>query len=165
MKKIDSLNQVAEFHKTFNAPILETPQIPSEQRCQLRVDLLQEELDELSQALKDKDLVEVADALCDIQYVLSGAVLEFGLGDKFIDLFNEVQRSNMSKACNTQQEAIMTLSHYKKKDGTEGYYKEINGKWLVYRTSDDKVLKSINYSPADLIYQLKRYLDTNLYKL
>jgi predicted HAD superfamily Cof-like phosphohydrolase len=162
MKKIDALNQVAEFHKTFNAPILETPQIPSEQRCQLRVDLLQEELDELSQALKDKDLVEVADALCDIQYVLSGAVLEFGLGDKFIDLFNEVQRSNMSKACNTQQEAIMTLSHYKKKDGTEGYYKEINGKWLVYRKSDDKVLKSINYSPADLIYQLKRYLDTNL---
>ena len=165
MKKIDALNQVAEFHKTFNAPILETPQIPSEQRCQLRVDLLQEELDELVQSIKDKDLVEIADALCDIQYVLSGAVLEFGLGDKFIDLFNEVQRSNMSKACNTQQEAIMTLSHYKKKDGTEGYYKEINGKWLVYRTSDDKVLKSINYSPADLIYQLKRYLDVNLYNL
>jgi predicted HAD superfamily Cof-like phosphohydrolase len=165
MKKIDALNQVAEFHKTFKVPILETPQIPSEQRCQLRVNLLQEELDELAQALKDKDLVEVADALCDIQYVLSGAVLEFGLGDKFIDLFNEVQRSNMSKACNTQQEAIMTLSHYKKKDGTEGYYKEINGKWLVYRTSDDKVLKSINYSPADLIYQLKKYLDVNLYTL
>ena len=165
MKKIDALNQVAEFHKTFNAPILETPQIPSKERCQLRVDLLQEELDELVQSIKDKDLVEIADALCDIQYVLSGAVLEFGLGDKFIDLFNEVQRSNMSKACNTQQEAIMTLSHYKKKDGTEGYYKEINGKWLVYRTSDDKVLKSINYSPADLIYQLKRYLDVNLYNL
>lgn len=165
MKKIDALNQVAEFHKTFNAPILETPQIPSEQRCQLRVDLLQEELDELVQSIKDKDLVEIADALCDIQYVLSGAVLEFGLGENFVDLFNEVQRSNMSKACNTQQEAIMTLSHYKKKDGTEGYYKEVNGKWLVYRTSDDKVLKSINYSPADLIYQLKRYLDVNLYKL
>ena len=165
MKKIDALNQVAEFHKTFNAPILETPQIPSEQRCQLRVDLLQEELDELVQSIKDKDLVEIADALCDIQYVLSGAVLEFGLGENFVDLFNEVQRSNMSKACNTQQEAIMTLSHYKKKDGTEGYYKEVNGKWLVYRTSDDKVLKSINYSPADLIYQLKRYLDVNLYNL
>ena len=138
MKKIDALNQVAEFHKTFNAPILETPQIPSEQRCQLRVDLLQEELDELVQSIKDKDLVEIADALCDIQYVLSGAVLEFGLGENFVDLFNEVQRSNMSKACNTQQEAIMTLSHYKKKDGTEGYYKEVNGKWLVYRTSDDR---------------------------
>jgi len=150
MEKINSLNQVSEFHKTFNAPVLETPQIPSDQRCELRVSLLQEELDELSQAIKDGDLVEIADALCDLQYVLSGAVLEFGLGDKFVELFNEVQRSNMSKACNTQQEALMTLSHYKQKDGTEGYYKENNGKWLVYRASDDKVLKSINYSPAEL---------------
>ena len=150
MEQINSLNQVADFHRTFNAPILETPQIPSEQRCELRVNLLQEELNELSQAIKDNDLVEIADALCDIQYVLSGAVLEFGLGEKFVELFNEVQRSNMSKACDTQQEALITLSHYKKKDGTEGYYKEINGKWLVYRASDDKVLKSINYSPANL---------------
>ena len=150
MEQINSLNQVADFHTTFNAPILDTPQIPSEQRCELRVNLLQEELNELSQAIKDNDLVEITDALCDIQYVLSGAVLEFGLGDKFVELFNEVQRSNMSKACDTQQEALMTLSHYKKKDGTEGYYKKINGKWLVYRVSDDKVLKSINYSPANL---------------
>ena len=150
MEQINSLNQVADFHRTFNAPILDTPQIPSEQRCELRVSLLQEELNELSQAIKDNDLVEITDALCDIQYVLSGAVLEFGLGDKFVELFNEVQRSNMSKACDTQQEALITLSHYKKKDGTEGYYKEINGKWLVYRASDDKVLKSINYSPANL---------------
>jgi predicted HAD superfamily Cof-like phosphohydrolase len=150
MEQINSLNQVADFHRTFNAPILDTPQIPSEQRCELRVNLLQEELNELSQAIKDNNLVEIADALCDIQYVLSGAVLEFGLGEKFVELFNEVQRSNMSKACDTQQEALMTLSHYKKKDGTEGYYKKINGKWLVYRVSDDKVLKSINYSPAEL---------------
>ena len=150
MEQINSLNQVADFHRTFNAPILDTPQIPSEQRCELRVNLLQEELNELSQAIKDNDLVEITDALCDIQYVLSGAVLEFGLGDKFVELFNEVQRSNMSKACDTQQEALMTLSHYKKKDGTEGYYKKINGKFLVYRASDDKVLKSINYSPANL---------------
>jgi predicted HAD superfamily Cof-like phosphohydrolase len=150
MEQINSLNQVADFHRTFNAPILDTPQIPSEQRCELRVNLLQEELNELSQAIKDNDIVEIADALADLQYVLSGAVLEFGLGEKFVELFNEVQRSNMSKACDTQQEALMTLSHYKKKDGTEGYYKKINGKWLVYRASDDKVLKSINYSPAEL---------------
>jgi predicted HAD superfamily Cof-like phosphohydrolase len=150
MEKIDSLNQVAEFHRTFNAPILDTPQIPSEQRCQLRVSLLQEELDELAQALKDKDIVEVADALCDIQYVLSGAVLEFGLGDKFVDLFNEVQRSNMSKACSTEEEAQMTLEHYKQKDGTEGYYKQVGDKWVTYRNGDDKVLKSVGYSPANI---------------
>lgn len=150
MNKIDSLNQVAEFHKTFNLPILETPQMPSKQRCELRVNLLQEELNELKEAIENGDIVEVADALADLQYVLSGTVLEFGLGDKFVDLFNEVQRSNMSKACKTMQEALATLSHYKKKDGTEGYYKEVNGNWIVYRNGDDKVLKSINYSEANL---------------
>ena len=150
MEQINSLNQVADFHRTFNAPILDTPQIPSDQRCQLRVSLLQEELNELSQAIKDKDIVEIADALCDIQYVLSGAVLEFGLGDKFVDLFNEVQRSNMSKACSTEQEAQMTLEHYKQKDGTEGYYKQVGDKWVTYRNGDDKVLKSVGYSPANI---------------
>lgn len=150
MKKIDALNQVAEFHKTFNAPILETPQIPSKDRCDLRVSLLQEELNELSEAINNNDLVEVADALADIQYVLTGAVLEFGLGEKFVELFDEVQRSNMSKACVSIQEAIATLSHYKKRDETEGYYKELNGKWIVYRNGDDKILKSVGYSPASL---------------
>jgi predicted HAD superfamily Cof-like phosphohydrolase len=144
------LKDVSEFHKTFGAPILDTPQIPSKERCELRVSLLQEELNELKEAIEKGDVVEVADALADIQYVLSGAVLEFGLGEKFDTLFDEVQRSNMSKACTSQQEAIETLLHYKQKDGTEGFYKEVDGKWLVYRTVDNKVLKSINYSPANL---------------
>jgi predicted HAD superfamily Cof-like phosphohydrolase len=150
MEQINSLNQVADFHKTFNAPILNEPQIPSQQRCELRVSLLQEELNELKEAIENNDLVEIADALADLQYVLSGAVLEFGLGEKFVDLFNEVQRSNMSKACNSELEAQATIEHYKQKDGTKGYYKENNGKWLVYREEDDKVLKSVKYSPAEL---------------
>jgi predicted HAD superfamily Cof-like phosphohydrolase len=141
---------VEEFHKTFNAPILETPQIPSKERCELRVSLLQEELDELKKAIDDNNLVEITDAICDLQYVLSGAILEFGLGNKFNELFNEVQRSNMSKACDSEREALETLLFYKHKDGTEGYYKEVEGKWLVYRSQDNKVLKSINYSPANL---------------
>lgn len=149
MEKIDSLNQVAEFHKTFNAPILDTPQIPSAERCQLRVDLLQEELDELKKAIADNNIVEVADALCDLQYVLSGAVLEFGLGKKFVELFNEVQRSNMSKACSTQEEAEQTIAFYKAK-GVEAYSEISGDKINVHRVADDKVLKSVNYSPADL---------------
>lgn len=150
MQKIDPLNQVAEFHKTFKHPVLEEPTIPSPQRCALRVSLIAEELKELEEAIEQDDLVEVADALCDIQYVLAGAILEFGLGEKFKTLFDEVQRSNMSKACKTEEEAIATVNHYKAKDGTESYYKEIDGLFLVYRTSDDKTLKSVNYSPADL---------------
>lgn len=149
MQVLDCLNQVADFHRTFQHPILETPQIPSKQRCNLRVALIAEELKELEEAIESKDIVGVADALADIQYVLSGAVLEFGLGDKFRELFDEVQRSNMSKACATLAEAEETMKHYAEK-GTESYYKEIEGKFLVYRKSDDKTLKNINYSPADL---------------
>ena len=92
----------------------------------------------------------MADALCDIQYVLSGAVLEFGLGEKFVDLFNEVQRSNMSKACSSQAEAEATVKFYLEKDGTEAEIVQDGDKFLVYRIADNKVLKSVGYSPADL---------------
>jgi predicted HAD superfamily Cof-like phosphohydrolase len=144
------LSKVSDFHKTFNVPVLDKPEIPSEERCQLRVNLLQEELNELSEAIKNKDLFEIADALCDLQYVLSGSVLEFGLSEKFDQLFDDVQRSNMSKACETMQEAIETILHYKKTQGFESVYKKVDNKFVVYRLSDNKVLKSINYSPTDL---------------
>lgn len=151
IKETNSLNQVAEFHTTFKHPILSTPTIPSPERCKLRVELLAEELKELQQAIEDKDIVEIADALCDLQYVLSGAILEFGLGEKFKELFDEVHRSNMSKACKTIEEADKTIAHYKGKDNTESYHTEIDGLFLVYRTLDNKTLKSIDYSPADLV--------------
>ncbi len=149
MDKIDSLNQVAEFHTTFKAPILDTPTIPSKERCELRVSLLQEELNELKQAIADNDLVEIADALCDLQYVLSGAVLEFGLGNKFVELFDEVQRSNMSKACDNEQQAQETMEFYKEK-GTDSFHEKSGEKFNVYRKEDHKVLKNKYYSPADL---------------
>ncbi|MEM9820653.1 MAG: nucleoside triphosphate pyrophosphohydrolase family protein [Bacteroidota bacterium] len=149
-EKIDPLNQVADFHRTFKHPILPSPSIPSPERCQLRVELISEELKELQEAIQQKDLVEIADALCDIQYVLSGAILEFGLGQKFKALFDEVQRSNMSKTCKSLEEAEATQAHYLEKSGTESYLKKEGDQYLVYRSTDHKTLKSINYSPADL---------------
>ncbi|WP_449435616.1 pyrophosphohydrolase domain-containing protein [Pedobacter steynii] len=150
MKESNSLNQVAEFHRTFKHPIENSPIIPSKQRSDLRVSLLVEEVKELQQAIEDNNLVEVADALCDIQYVLAGAILEFGLADKFKDLFDEVHRSNMSKACKSEEEANQTIAHYKAKDDSDSYFKEEDSLFLVYRTKDNKTLKSVNYSPADL---------------
>lgn len=150
MHEASPLNQVAQFHRTFKHPIVETPAIPAKSRCDLRVSLLMEEVKELQQAVADNNLVEIADALCDIQYVLAGAILEFGLADKFKDLFNEVHRSNMSKVCKTLEEAEQTMAHYHAKDETESHYKEEDDLFLVYRTADNKTLKSINYSPADL---------------
>jgi predicted HAD superfamily Cof-like phosphohydrolase len=155
MQQPDALNQVAKFHKTFRHPILEKPAIPDEKRCELRISLIAEELKELEEAIKDNDIVEVADALCDIQYVLSGAILEFGLADKFKELFEEVQRSNMSKACKTEKEAQATVEYYEKERDTECYYEKVDNLYLVYRTADNKTLKSIFYSPADLKSVLK----------
>jgi predicted HAD superfamily Cof-like phosphohydrolase len=149
MEQLDALNQVAAFHRTFQHPIEPSPLIPAPERCRLRVALLREELQELEAAIAENDLVEVADALCDIQYVLAGAVLEFGLGDKFRTLFDEVQRSNMSKTCKSLEEAEATVAHYEAK-GTECYIQEAGELWLVYRKGDNKTLKSVNYSPADL---------------
>ncbi len=145
-----TLTAVAEFHKTFKHPILDRPTIPDEKRCQLRVSLIAEELRELEEAIAEKDLVEVADALCDLQYVLSGAVLEFGLADKFNALFEEVQRSNMSKACKTREEAEETVRYYSEERDTPCFYEQQDDLYLVYRTSDRKTLKSVRYSPADL---------------
>ncbi len=150
MEDLNALSQVAEFHKTFKHPILDTATIPTKERCQLRIDLLAEELKELQDAVNEGNMVEVADALCDLQYVLAGAVLEFGLGKQFKSLFDEVHRSNMSKACKTVEEANDTIAHYKTTNNVDAYYKEIDSLFLVYRDGDHKTLKSINYSPADL---------------
>ena len=144
------LNHVAAFHQLFDAPILPAPAIPSADRCMLRINLLQEELNELKEAIEHQDLVGIADALGDIQYVLSGAVLEFGLADHFAAIFDEIQRSNMSKTCQTIEEAEMTALHYHSSKDYETKIVHKGEVLLVYRLPDYKVLKSINYSEADL---------------
>lgn len=143
------LNAVAQFHRLFRVPVEPRPCIPDAKRAALRVALIQEELDELRQAIQNNDLVEAADALADLQYVVSGAVLEFGMADKFKDVFNEVHRSNMSKACETEEIAKATVDHYARL-GQPCSYQKVDGEWLVYRDSDNKVLKSVQYSPADI---------------
>lgn len=150
----DSLNDVAEFHRTFRLPVEQAPRIPTPERCRLRVNLLREELKELEEAITANDLTEVADALADLQYVLSGAVLEFGLGEHFKALFDEVHRSNMSKTCASRAEAEATLAHYATL-GQAGRIEPSGEVFLVYRTDDGKVLKNVNYSPADLAAQLR----------
>jgi len=149
MQDPKSLTSVALFHETFKHPVLPKPTVPDQTRCELRVALLAEELRELQEGIANKDIVEIADALCDLQYVLSGAILEFGLGEKFKALFDEVQRSNMSKACKTLEEAKATVTHYELK-GTSCFYEQEGDVYLVFREGDRKTLKSVGYSPADM---------------
>ena len=90
-----NFNKVGTFMKTFGQEVKTKPSFSSEKINKLRLDLIREELDELTEAMKNKDLLEVADALTDILYVTYGAGHAFGINlDK---CFNEVQDSNMSK--------------------------------------------------------------------
>lgn len=157
-KEPATLTDVAEFMNTFGQDVINRPGLPSAEICKLRVDLIQEELNELKTAIEEDDIVEVADALADLQYVLSGAIHAFGMGTVFQSLFNEVHRSNMSKACKSKEEAAITISKYHD-EGISTYYQENEDKYLVKRRGDNKVLKAFNYSPANLLPVLSGIMD------
>ena len=92
---MSNFDDVKFFMKTYGQEIKEKPEFPEEKIINLRINLIKEELEEFQEALKDKNLVEVADALTDLLYVTYGAGHAFGFDlDK---CFAEVQRSNMSK--------------------------------------------------------------------
>ena len=92
---MSNFNKVKTFMNTYGQEVKNTPEFPDSKIVQLRIDLIQEELNELKEAINNNDIIEVADALTDILYVTYGAGHSFG-----VDLdscFNEVQNSNMSK--------------------------------------------------------------------
>jgi predicted HAD superfamily Cof-like phosphohydrolase len=92
---MSNFQSVKKFMQTFGQEVKSKSEFPEEKITQLRCELIKEELEELNQAIKDKDIKEVADALTDILYVTYGAGHAFGIDlDK---CFNEVQKSNMSK--------------------------------------------------------------------
>ena len=92
---MSNFNKVGTFMKTFGQEVKTKPSFSSDKINKLRVDLIKEELEELQEAMKNNDLLEVADALTDILYVTYGAGHAFGIDlDK---CFEEVQNSNMSK--------------------------------------------------------------------
>tara|TARA_B100001057_G_scaffold352882_1_gene354613 strand:+ start:1005 stop:1376 length:372 start_codon:yes stop_codon:yes gene_type:complete len=92
---MSNFNKVKTFMNTYGQEVKEIATFPENKIVQLRIDLIEEELNELKEAVKNNDIVEVADALTDILYVTYGAGHSFGVDlDK---CFDEVQRSNMSK--------------------------------------------------------------------
>lgn len=127
-----TIEQVQEFHETYGLPVESQPNISDAQTKELRINLLAEELDELKEALENDDILETLDALIDLQYVLDGAFLSFGLQDVKDAAFNEVHRSNMSKL------------------GEDGK--------PIRREGDGKVMKGPNYFKPDIAQFLKEHL-------
>lgn len=91
------IEKVREFNKAFGVSSKSFPSLIDEETYELREKLMAEENEEYLDSCQLKDLTGVLDALCDMQYILLGTVLSHGLEDVFVDAFNEVHRSNMSK--------------------------------------------------------------------
>ena len=115
------------------------------------VKFVQEELDELKEAIENNDIVEIFDALLDITYVCTGnGAAVFGLRDKFLEGYAEVQASNLSKICTTEEEAIETVKVRSEQQGEACHYEKTSGGYVVYRSRDMKVMKNINYFAPNL---------------
>ena len=94
----NAIDAVKEFNEAFNIKYSKNQEANlDESIIELRYRLMQEENDEYLEAARNKDLVEIADALGDKLYILCGTILAHGLQDKIVEVFNEIQRSNMSK--------------------------------------------------------------------
>ncbi len=128
----EAVSEVQRFHETFGLSVAASPvaELPPGV-LELRLKLLQEELDEYRQAAEAGDLVAIADALTDILYVLFGTYVSHGLQELATELFVEVQRSNMSKL-------------------------DLAGRPVV--RADGKVLKSSRFSEPDLATIIARHL-------
>lgn len=119
--------QVKEFHKLYNVPAPETAAIPSQERVELRYNLIDEELEEFADACESGDLTKVADAIGDMLYVVFGAAVEFGINMQ--PVVDEIHRSNLTKL------------------GADGK--------PVYR-KDGKVVKGPNYQPPNITLEMMR---------
>tara|TARA_R100001440_G_scaffold66994_1_gene88182 strand:+ start:933 stop:1532 length:600 start_codon:yes stop_codon:yes gene_type:complete len=115
------------------------------------INFIQEELDELREAVKQENIQEVLDAILDITYVgLGNGAMVFGLKDKIWEAYQEVQASNLSKICTTLEEAEETVKVRSEQQSEPCHYEAVGSNYVVYRTSDKKVMKSINYFKPDL---------------
>jgi len=150
---VQFVDEVEEFNNTFNKPNNYEPTIPTKKEWKFVYDFILEELEEYREACERGNIVEVLDALCDITYVsLGNGTMLHGLKDKIWPAYQEVQASNMSKTCSTEEEAIQSVSKRSEEQGEACHFEKVaKGRYIVYRTRDRKVMKSINYFRPDLV--------------
>jgi len=145
------VDEVEEFNALMGKPNNYEPTIPERKEWEFVYSFILEELEEYRTACEEGNIVEVLDALCDIAYVsLGNGTMLHGLKDKIWPAYQEVQASNMSKACKTEEEAKQTVEVRSEQQGEPCHYEKVGDYWIVYRTRDKKVMKNINYFKPDL---------------
>ena len=150
-----NFEDVCDFNAQFGVKKLDNPCLDDDSFIESKMALIREEMSELEDAVKNKDLVETVDALTDILYVVLG--MGYGLNVNLDKAFKIVHESNMSKMCLTEEVAIQTVEWYKQNEPrytTPTYRINSAGNYVVYDEKTRKILKSIYYKPADLKYLL-----------
>ena len=151
LPSVPFVDEVEIFNSTFGKPNNYEANIPTKKEWMFVYDFILEELEEYKAACEAGDIVEVLDALCDITYVsLGNGAMLHGLKDKVLPAYKEVQASNMSKACKTEQEAIETVTIREDQQKEPCHYELVGNVYVVYRTRDRKVMKAINYFRPNL---------------
>lgn len=140
------IEQVAEFHKVFEHPIGDVAKALSVKRGLQRHGYMKEEVQEYHDAVEAEDIVEQVDACIDIIYFALGTLVELGVAHKYEALFAEVQRSNMSKVCLSEDEAIDTAVAYQ----LPCRIKSVGKYWKVSDKDTNKIVKASTYSKPDL---------------
>ena len=149
--EVPFVDEVQEFNDMMGKPNNYEPTIPKEWEWKFVYDFIMEELEEYKEACEKGDIVGILDALCDITYVsLGNGTLVHGLKGKIWRAYQEVQASNMSKSCATKEEAEETVRVRCEEKKHKCHYEQIGDRYVVYRTRDHKVMKSINYFKPDL---------------
>ena len=145
------ISEVEEFNEIMGKPNNYDPVIPDEKEWMFVYNFILEELEEYKHACETEDIVEVLDALCDITYVsLGNGAMLHGLKDKVWPAYQEVQASNLSKACTSEEEAQETVRVRSTEQEEPCHYEQVGKYYIVYRTRDRKVMKNINYFRPDL---------------
>lgn len=145
------VDEVEEFNDLMNKPNNYEPTVPEEKEWKFVYNFILEELEEYREACEQGDIIGVLDALCDITYVsLGNGVMLHGLKDKIWGAYQEVQRSNLSKACSSEEEAQKTVEQRSIEQNEPCHYERVGDRYIVYRSSDRKVMKNINYFKPNL---------------
>ena len=153
LKHKTNFEKIYEFNDAFGVKTNIIPQKnlfdTDKKLIDYRLSLVNEEVEELNNAVKSKDFVETIDALSDILYVVYGFFTAIGIdADKAFEL---VHKSNMSKLCTTEEEAKDTVESYKldsRYDSPHYRLSDDNKHYVVFNKSTSKILKSIKYNPV-----------------
>lgn len=157
-----NFQKVLEFNKAFGVKSNNTVQHEifdkDPKLVNYRLSLIEEEVQEFKDAIKDKNMTEILDSISDILYVVYGAATAFGFdADK---TFQIVQDSNMSKLCKTEEDAQETVRRYQtevpQRYDSPAYRRSDDGiHWVLYNQSTMKILKNYKYTAADFSELLK----------